>query len=274
MIRARSWNVSLRSAGPPTSRAWRSIPPKSSPPEPVRATGEPSMALAISARLPSPGDPLIEGVIEQLESLHRASLRRSRTLAAPEMKQRRAMIEPVRPISLGDIEAARRQYRRHRAAGRRWSGSNLAALLRKSGSSWKICSRPMPTRSAARPMRSRDCRTKSGLAACGRSAPAMPDKAWPMPRARPELPARSWRSKRHRKPSSTGCGRSARPSSRFPTSKPGRLPKPMSSTGSRAPSSTRSTIMISLPVMAPWAWRSSRICRRFERSSRQSAAAD
>jgi len=53
MIRARSWNVSLRSAGPPTSLAWRSIAPKSRPPDPVVATGAPSIALGISTA-PSP----------------------------------------------------------------------------------------------------------------------------------------------------------------------------------------------------------------------------
>ena len=43
-----------QSAGPPTSRAWGSMPPKSIPPLPVIATGAPSIALESSARLPSP----------------------------------------------------------------------------------------------------------------------------------------------------------------------------------------------------------------------------
>src|SRR3712207_5871236 len=43
-MRARSWKVSLRSAGPPTSRACRAMAPKSSPCDPVSATGSPVTA--------------------------------------------------------------------------------------------------------------------------------------------------------------------------------------------------------------------------------------
>ena len=47
-----------------------------------------------------------------------------------------------------------------------------------------------------------------------------------------------------------------------------KAPRPMHSMGSTAPSSTRSTIMISSPATAPWGWRSSRSCRTCAPSSR------
>jgi hypothetical protein len=49
---ARSWNVILRSAGPPTVRAWSSIALKSSPRLPVSATVSPVIALCTSAMPP------------------------------------------------------------------------------------------------------------------------------------------------------------------------------------------------------------------------------
>ena len=64
------------------------------------------------------------------------------------------MIEPVRPIALEEIEAAR-----ERIAGTVLRTPlvrlDLGPAARTSGSSSKISSRPTPTRSAARPMRSR-----------------------------------------------------------------------------------------------------------------------
>src|SRR6478672_2909616 len=62
------------------------MPPKSIPPDPVSATGAPSIALGI----------------KKLESFHARPLEELRA-----EKERAAMIPPVRPIALSDIEAAR-----------------------------------------------------------------------------------------------------------------------------------------------------------------------
>src|SRR6478672_13038614 len=62
------------------------MPPKSIPPDPVSATGAPSIALGI----------------KKLESFHARPLEELRA-----EKERAAMIPPVRPIAIEDIEAAR-----------------------------------------------------------------------------------------------------------------------------------------------------------------------
>ena len=58
---------------------------------------------------------------------------------------------------------------------------------------------------------------RSGPGACGQSAPAMPGRAWPMRRGNMAFRARSSRSRQRRRPSSTGCARSARQSCRCRT---------------------------------------------------------
>ena len=61
---------------------------------------------------------------------------------------------------------------------------------------------------------------------------------------------RSSRSRLRRKPSSTGCGRSALRSCRCPTNEPGSRRRRMNFLGSTAPSSTPSTITTLSPDMA------------------------
>ncbi len=231
MIRARSWNVSLRSAGPPTSRAWRSMPPKSSPPEPVVATGAPSIALGISARLPSPGDPAVARVIEELESFHGRFLRRS--------------LHGCGNAAEGGDDDRSGTADRARATSRQARERIAGTVLRTPLVRLELGERPgiclklenlQPTnaykiRGAANAVaklsdeeraqrrvddQRRQCR--AGRRLCRARGSASPAPWWP--------------SRPRRRPSSSGCGRWARRSFRCPTKRPGRRPRRMPSTGS------------------------------------------
>ena len=81
IIRARSWKVSLRSAGPPTSRAWRSIAAEI---EPARAGHRHRRAVDRArdlGKVAVAGDPAVAFVIQELESFHARPLEEVRAQA-------------------------------------------------------------------------------------------------------------------------------------------------------------------------------------------------
>ena len=233
-----------------------SMPPKSRPLLPVSATSSPVTALGDFGRGSRPRRrPTVAGVIEQLESSSWRSLRR--TYSAP--RQEEAVM-----IRTGQADRAR-GYRGRRAGGspapscaRRWSGSTLAPAGPTSGSSSKICSRPTPTRSAARPMRSR--RLSDAERARG---------VWTISAGNAGQGGRLCRARgRH---SLHGGGDRDRAADQARTDggarrddRAGALWRVAGRRGAclrghgRAPSSIRSTITISSPATARWASRSSR----------------
>ena len=183
------------------------------------------------------------------------------------------MIEPVRPIALEDIEQ-RASGSPGRCCARRWSGSTLARdgpdirlklenlqptnAYKIRGAANAVAGLSAP-RTGARRLddQRRQCRPGRRLCGAGGRHPLHGgrDRDGAADQARPD----------------GGARRDA--SSRSPTRRRGRPPRPMLSPAWTAPSSIRSTITISSPATAPWASRSSRMRPTCAPSSPRSAAA-
>ena len=183
-----------------------------------------------------------------------------------------AALSPVQPIELSEINAARARIAQtivRTPLVRLELGADFPDIRLKLENLQPINAYKLRGAANAVAMLSE----AEGPAASGRSARATPDKASPTRRERPACPARWWPSRLRRRPSSTGCARSARNCCPYRTMSPGGHSMIALFPAWKERSSIRSTTTISSPVMERWDSRSWKTRPTRWRSLRASAGA-